>query len=552
MSISQPLLKVGGFSTLSSALDYAALGRTGMQFFANSGLSAINCSYKELREHALRIASELNSYRLPRLSRVALLAQTCQEFVATFFACQYLGLIPCPMPFTVFAAGKEAYQNKLKMLLQSAQAQLLVVPANFLPITVELGRELKLAVCLYEELFQNAQNGSLLEDFSQAFQADDDAYIQFSSGSTSAPKGVLISQKAVAANIEAILRWGMQVSAEDRAFSWLPFYHDMGLVGFMLAPVCGQVCIDYLSPSGFARRPALWLELMSRQGCTITYAPEFAYALAALRLHEPASLNLSKLRIAGIGGDMIHAATLNEFAQKLAPSGFRFEAFAPSFGLAEATLAVSIKRPGKPPLIKLYPESGHTQALVASGELLPGYEVYIKSAEGNSLSDSSVGEVWVKGPSIITKYLENSTSIEVDSKGFIPTGDLGFVDQDQLFITGRSKDLIIVRGRNIWAQDVEWVVAKCDTSLLQQDIVALGVDIENEEHVVILIQKTILDAQARETLGNRILQKVRETFGVAAKLHWVAPHQLTLTSSGKLSRSEIKKRYQQNILAIID
>lgn len=568
-----PAQKAGGFDTLAQALDYAAQGQNGLRFFSTSGAVTSEYTYAQLRQHALQMATVLAQKKLPRGSRIALLAETRLEFIALFFACQYLGLLPCPLPFTLFAAGRDAYTQKLVLLLQAAQASLLVTPASIEPVAQAAGEQLQITVVSYEALAQQAAASPALNR-DAPLQADDAAYIQFSSGSTSNPTGVLITQRAVAANIAAILREGMQITPEDRAFSWLPYYHDMGLVGFVLAPISGQVPIDYLPPASFARRPALWLELLSALHSTITYAPGFAYALAAKRLDPDSRLDLSALRIAGIGGDMIHAATLKTFAQQMARYGFRLNAFAPSYGLAEATLAVTMTRPNQPPLIKHFTHTGHQQELVSCGPPLPGYEIRIVPMPCDGISPAQpsspadpVGEIWVKGPSVAAPNLiADQRQTIIDKDGFIATGDLGFVYENQLFVTGRSKDLIIIRGRNIWAQDVEWAVAACDHAIRPQHVCAIGVpdgnsngdgngnnDGESEgERLVILVQNHLSDPQQRAQLQQRLLQAVSAAYGVAATVLWVEPHQLTLTSSGKLARQAIRARFLSGTLSIIN
>ena len=247
---------------------------------------------------------------------------------------------------------------------------------------------------------------------SSRFGAAEEAYIQYSSGSTSNPKGVLISQKAIIANARGILREGLKLTPDDRAFSWLPLYHDMGLVGFCLSPMLGQVRVDFLATTSFARRPALWLKLMSDNSSTITYSPSFGYDLAARRINgEAVTLDLSRLRVAGIGGDMVRADVLENFGATLSVAGFRPQAFLPSYGMAETTLAISFVDPDKPIRIDMIdrhalktraarfrPGASNARSFVVCGRPLAESTVEIRDERGAALGDRQVGRIFVKTP----------------------------------------------------------------------------------------------------------------------------------------------------------
>jgi fatty-acyl-CoA synthase len=313
--------KLGGFATLTEGLDYAAKGVTGFNFYSPRGALQSVLPYAELRHQAISTARKLLSLGLKRGDRVAVVAETGPEFMAVFFGCQYAGLIPCPMPYTMYIGGKDSYIDRVAGMLAAAKAQTVVTGEDLLGhISEGAARAGARRVLTHTELQALPEAATKLE----AFKADEDAYIQYSSGSTSNPKGVLISQKAIMSNTRGILRDGMRITPEDRAFSWLPLYHDMGLVGFCLSAVMGQVSVDFLATTSFARRPALWLKLMSDNKSTITYSPSFGYDLAARRINGDAvALDLSRLRIAGIGGDMVRADVLESFAAHLSVAGFR-------------------------------------------------------------------------------------------------------------------------------------------------------------------------------------------------------------------------------------
>ena len=283
---------------------------------------------------------------MKRGDRVAVIAETGPEFMAVFFGCQYAGLVPCPMPYTMYIGGKDAYVDRVTGMLRAAAACAVITSAD-LEGHVRAGA----AGAGVEKVLTHEALRALPESLTklEAFRPDEVAYIQYSSGSTSEPKGVLITQKAIMANTQGILRDGLRVTKNDRAFSWLPLYHDMGLVGFCLAPMMGQVTVDYISTPSFARRPALWLRLMSENRSTVSYSPSFGYDLAARRINgEAVTLDLSNWRAAGIGGDMVRADVLKQFGDALSVAGFDHNAFMPSYGMAESTLAVSFSDVSQP------------------------------------------------------------------------------------------------------------------------------------------------------------------------------------------------------------
>ena len=399
------------------------------------------------------------------------------------------------------------------------------------------------------------------------------AYIQYSSGSTSAPKGVLISQRAITANVRGILQHGLRVRADDRAFSWLPLYHDMGLVGFCLSPMMGQVSVDYLATSAFARRPALWLKLMSENRSTVCYSPSFGYDLAARRVTaDMASLDLSAWRAAGIGGDMVRNDVLQAFAKAFAANGFDARAFLPSYGMAESTLAITFCDLDAPPRIdvvdrahyklsrravpatpgaKLTPE--RTRTFVACGRPIPGHKIEIRDDNGRVLGPREIGHIVVSGPSLMSGYFRNSeaTAATMGRDGFMATGDMGYWLDGELVITGRAKDLILHNGRNIWPQDIEWAAEQIEP-VRSGDAAAFAVEgPDDADQVVVLVQCRLNDAEAMEALRRQIAARVHQVAGVECDVVLVAPKSLPFTSSGKLSRQAAKKGYLAGEIAEI-
>ena len=552
------------FATLAEGLDYAAQGVTGFNFYSSRGALQDVLPYALLRRRALSTARKLLSLGFERGDRVAVVAETGPDFIVVFFACQYAGLVPCPMPYTMYIGGKDAYVERVAGMLRAARAGTVITPEDLLGhISEGADRAGAKRVLTFSDLQSLPEAATKLEPF----RADEQAYIQYSSGSTSSPKGVLISQAAIAANTRGILRHGMRITQDDRAFSWLPLYHDMGLVGFCLAPMMGQCTVDFLATTSFARRPALWLKLMSDNQSTITYSPSFGYDLAARRINGDApSLNLSRLRVAGIGGDMVRADVLQLFADTLGVAGFRSAAFLPSYGMAETTLAISFVDADAPFRIdsidrhalkteaRAVPAKGEAaRSFVVCGKPMPDSVVEIRNDSGQPLGERRVGRIFVKSPSLMAGYYHNedATSAAVGSDGFLDTGDMGYWLDGEIVITGRAKDLILHNGRNIWPQDIEWAAEHIEP-LRSGDVAAFAVEgRDGDDDVVVLVQCRLQDEVSIESLRHAVSAAIHRSAGVECKIVMVPPKSLPFTSSGKLSRSAAKQKYLSGEIAEI-
>lgn len=552
------------FATLAEGLDYAAQGVTGFNFYSARGALQDVLPYALLRRRALSTARKLLSLGFERGDRVAVVAETGPDFIVVFFACQYAGLVPCPMPYTMYIGGKDAYVERVAGMLRAARAGTVITPEDLHGhISEGADRAGAKRVLTFGDLQSLPEAATKLEPF----RADEQAYIQYSSGSTSSPKGVLISQAAIAANTRGILRHGMRITQDDRAFSWLPLYHDMGLVGFCLAPMMGQCTVDFLATTSFARRPALWLKLMSDNQSTITYSPSFGYDLAARRINGDApSLNLSRLRVAGIGGDMVRADVLQLFADTLGVAGFRSAAFLPSYGMAETTLAISFVDADAPFRIdsidrhalkteaRAVPAKGEAaRSFVVCGKPMPDSVVEIRNDSGQPLGERRVGRIFVKSPSLMAGYYHNedATSAAVGSDGFLDTGDMGYWLDGEIVITGRAKDLILHNGRNIWPQDIEWAAEHIEP-LRSGDVAAFAVEgRDGDDDVVVLVQCRLQDEVSIESLRHAVSAAIHRSAGVECKIVMVPPKSLPFTSSGKLSRSAAKQKYLSGEIAEI-
>ncbi|MDX1710308.1 MAG: AMP-binding protein, partial [Rhodovibrionaceae bacterium] len=339
-------LRRGTFETLTQALDYAAKAPTGFNFYSSRGELLRVLSYAELRERALKLARGLMRAGMTPGSRLLLLADTDADFGIVFMACQYASVLPVPVALPTSFGEKDSYARTVRRQLEDSGARAAMAPAELIDTLRSAAEGLDLALLGTPQDFYDLPTSGAEP---RPFGKDELCYIQYSSGSTRFPRGIEITQEALTSNCRDIAESGLQVSQADRCVSWLPLYHDMGLVGFMLTPLCTQLSVDYLTTRDFARRPMTWLKLVSENKGTLSYSPSFGYDICVRRLRGGANaeLDLSSWRVAGIGGDMIQPKILDLFCERFEPHGFRREALVPSYGMAETTLAVTFASLGE-------------------------------------------------------------------------------------------------------------------------------------------------------------------------------------------------------------
>ena len=561
--------KVADFSTLADALDYAAQGETGYNFYNGSAKLYAKLPYQELREQSQALARRLIGLGISRGSRVAMVADTQPDFMRLFFACQYSGLIPVPLPASIHLGGRDAYVSQLERLLAICQAEIAMAPDDFLPYLKDATAGLNLRFSGSPKEFDDLPES---DEPLRPPESNDVAYLQYTSGSTRFPRGVMITQKAVLSNLFAILKYGIQIRPGDRAVSWLPYFHDMGLVGLVLAPMAAQMTVDYLNTRDFAMRPRLWLTLMSQNRGTLSFSPTFGYELAARRVREKevANFDLSTWRIAGVGAEPIRTESLERFADLLAPSGFDRRSFVPCYGMAECALAVSFSPLGQgldvdqvdrdalaeeQKALPLHPNRGNGTASVNTftncGAPLPGFDVEIRDDEGQVLPERDCGTLFVRGPSVMSGYFGDlkATREVLSPDGWLNTGDLAYRVGNSIVITGREKDLIIINGRNVWPQDLEYLAEK-QPEVRTGDASAFSVPGSNgEEQAVMMVQCRESDESKRADLQERLHSQIRQEFGIDCLIELVPRNTLPRTTSGKLSRSGARKEYLKRVAA---
>ena len=544
------------FATFADALDYAAQGQRGLNFHDARARLVRVYPFSELRDDARAMAHRFVAAGLKPGDRIALIAETGPEFAALFCGAIYAGAWPVPLPLPTSFGGKEGYIDQLAVQLDSSDPALLLFPEEIAEMAQGAADKVGCNAKDWESFARTEAPEAELPTLSP----QDICYLQYSSGSTRFPHGVAVTHEALLHNLSGHSH-GMEVVESDRCISWLPWYHDMGLVGCFLSLIANQVSGDYLRTEHFARRPLAWLDLISRNaGTTLSYSPTFGYDICARRISSQSQVDerfdLSRWRIAGNGADMIRPDVMQNFVNAFADAGFKASAFLPSYGLAEATLAVTLMPPGEGIKVELVEEErlsgsprdlsrpARYRAIVNCGKPVEGMDVEIRDEAGAVRRDHQIGKVWCRGRSVMHSYFRDPEATEacmVD--GWLDTGDMGYVANDYLFIVGRAKDMIIINGKNHWPQDIEWAVEQLP-GFHQGDIAAFAVNTENGEEVpAVLVHCRVSDPVERQKLHEEIRDKVRAITGMNCVVALVPPKSLPRTSSGKLSRAKAKKLY---------
>jgi fatty-acyl-CoA synthase len=566
---SQLALRRADYQSVPEMLDYAARGETGITFYNVRGEILSALAWRDVRDRAHVAARRLIGAGFAVGDRILITADTWPGFFDVFFGAQYAGLLPVPVSIPVGIGGKEAYLDQLRRQLAASGAVAALGVDDLAGFLADAAQQFP-AVRLHGGLAALEALPEKAVDL-RPLGAADLCYIQFSSGSTRHPHGVQITQSALMANLAGMTGpAGLDVVPGDRAVSWLPLYHDMGLIGFTMAPLASQLSIDYLTPRDFARRPTQWLNLISRNRGTIAYSPSFGYDLATRRAANqlPADLDLASWRHAGIGGDMIRPDVLDRFAQTFERVGFDRKAFIPSYGMAEVCLAITfcphgtgvrtdvVDRATLAADQRAQPAADPTderraRRFVLCGKVLPGHRLEVRGVDGTVLADREVGRIFVAGPSIMPGYFDEpeATREVLSDDGWLDTGDLGYTLAGEVVVTGRAKDLIIVNGRNVWPQDIEWAIEARKVTK-NGDSAAFSVDTVDGERVIVAVLARVSGEEARQALARDVAGAVREAIAVDCDVVLVAPTMgLPTTSSGKLSRARTKANYLAGLYA---
>ncbi|REG24939.1 acyl-CoA synthetase (AMP-forming)/AMP-acid ligase II, partial [Archangium gephyra] len=519
-------------------------------------------TYSGLWQRARALGAFLQQ-EVPAGSRAVLLYPPGLDYVTGFFGCLAAGIVAVPA-YPPDPTRLERTLPRLRALIHDAQATVVLAPSfitSMADFLLESAPDLRgLRWVATDELPQGVESHWKRPEL----HGDSLAFLQYTSGSTGTPKGVMLSHRNLLHNLH-LIHGAFRMHEGSAGVIWLPPYHDMGLIGGILGTVYGGFSTSLLSPLSFLRRPLRWLEEVSRTRGTISGGPNFAFDLCVRKTSEAErqALDLSHWEVAFCGAEPIRPETLERFAQAFSVSGFRRESFYPCYGLAEGTLIVSGGQVGALPqqqaldverlregrAVAVEPEQARSQVLVGCGPALGEQQVLVVHPESlTQCSHGEVGEVWVKGPSVAQGYWRRAEETQRDfhahtAEGagpFLRTGDLGFLREDgQLFVTGRLKDLLIIRGRNHHPQDVELTAEQATSALRPGCGAAFSVEVEGEERLVLVYERDTRRQQEEsiEAVAHALRQRIAEQHEL--RLHaltLIAPGSLPKTSSGKIQR----------------
>lgn len=563
--------RAGSAQPVSSALSWRAAHDTGpaFTFLANGDTPTHSLDFAQLHTRACAIAKTLTA-RLPCQSRVLLLYPSGLDFVEAFWGCLYAGMVAVPAACPDSVGMMRRALPRMIAVFMDSQPDAILTTSVGMGLLDELG-DMRSALgevpCLVTADIPSDEGAAPPP---VDIRPDHMALLQYTSGSTGRPRGIEVTHGQLMANQRMIYEMVRPRGTERHvAVCWLPFHHDMGLIGNLIQSVYqGGHCV-MMPPMDFVRRPLKWLQAVSRYKATISGGPNFAFDLCTDRItaEQIRELDLSHWNTAFCGAEPIRAATLERFAKAMAPAGFNPRAWTMLYGLAEATVLVSATRwaPESPnkPLVQGFAsdalQQGRVQAtpdsdarlLVACGELPAEVGVRIvDAATGEAARADETGEIWVSGPAVASGYwrqpeLSSHTfqaRLAHDPVSYLRTGDIGFMHEGQLFVAGRMKDLIIVRGRNHYPTDIEFTVTCCHPALSERTVAAFAVEAEGREHVATVVELAAWEPSLADELLAAIQEAVTASHQIAVDCIALVPAgAIPRTSSGKLQRAACRK-----------
>jgi acyl-CoA synthetase (AMP-forming)/AMP-acid ligase II len=545
-------------ATLTRLLERAATRPDAGLRFLDRAEHARWLSWGDLQERALRVAGGLRAAGVRPGERVALVYPTSPGFFDAFFGTLLAGAVPVPLYPPLRLGRLTEYHERTARMLRAVDAVLILADRRIRRL---LGRTVELA---RPRLGCRPADGlSLDESAVRPVEADPDhlALVQFSSGTTTEPKPVALTHRAVLSQV-AILNgfWPDGPAVRHSGVSWLPLYHDMGLIGCVFPALERPAVLTLLRPEHFVSRPALWLRAISRFRATISPAPNFAYALCLdkVRDTELDGVDLSCWRVALNGAEPVAPSVLRRFRERFAAWGFPDESLTPVYGLSEAALAVTfsaIDRPFSSPRFDRERLARDGRAIVAAtgveiasvGRAVPGFDLQVRDADGRELAECYVGRIWIRGPSLMRGYLGQPEATErVVHAGWLDTGDRGFLHGGELYLTGREKDVLIIRGRNHSPEEVEHAVA--DVVGLRRGCAIAASRLEEGaagETLLLLVERAV---KARPDEVANLADACRDAVLAATgllvdRVEVLEPGTLPRTSSGKLRRRDALERH---------
>ncbi len=543
------------------------------RFLTDGEDEQIDLSYAELDRCARSVASKLSEHDV-RGERVLLLHPPGIAFAKAFWGCLYAGAIAVP----AYPPRRHRGMNRIEAIVDDAKAIMALSTVD----AVERAKSILKSTDSPLNRIMWIGTDSIADDYDPEWETpeikpSDLAVFQYTSGSTGSPKGVMLAHENIIANCRMITK-AFQSHHRDFGMAWLPVYHDMGLVGGLLNPIFTGLSALGMSPMAFLQKPVRWLQAITKHKITITGGPNFAYDLCTQKVteEEMEGLDLSSLSIAYNGAEPIRSSTLEEFSKKFAKVGFDSKAFYPCYGMAEATLIITGAERGEPHkvhsfdadslhehrVVSVPPDADNARHLVSCGRILDKEEVIIVDTQTyKQLPAGEVGEIWVCSPSVgkgywnkpgVTEQTFEAKCADSDSGPFLRTGDLGFLMDGELYVTGRLKDLIIVRGVNRYPQDIELTVERASNRLQNGAVGAFAVDIDGRERLIVVAETE----RKRHDDWSDVIQKIR--MDVTAE-HDLPPDGIVLvrfgsipkTSSGKIQRHGCRKSFRDGSLKTI-
>jgi myxalamid-type polyketide synthase MxaB len=564
-------------STFVDILNHRALQQaeqTAYIFLANGETETARLTYQQLDQKAKALAAQLQLQMSPG-DRALLLYPSGEEFIIAFFACLYAGVIAVP----VYPPRRNQKLSRLRAITRDAQAKLALTTTSLLSTIEEKfssDPELVTVPCLATNNIPDKQ----AENWQKPnLSLEDIAFLQYTSGSTGMPKGVMVSHKNLLHN-EKLIASAFRHTTETIVLGWLPLFHDMGLIGNVLQPLYVGFPSVIMPPEAFIQKPLRWLQAISRYNATSSGGPNFAYELCASKIkpQERENLDLSCWDVAFTGAEPVRAATLEKFANTFADYGFKREAFYPCYGMAETTLFVSGGIKSQSPVIEavdklallennavtINSQHPNAQLLVGCGHAWLSETIVIVNPESlTECRDGEIGEIWVSSDSVAQGYWNRPEQTEETFQAyladtqvgpFLRTGDLGFLLAGELFITGRLKDLIIVQGRNHYPQDIEATVQQSNSALRKDYGAAFSIEIAGQERLVVVqeVERSYLRKLDYPVVIQQIISSVAEehqldVYAVAL----LKTASIPKTSSGKIQRIACRTAFLAGTLDVI-
>lgn len=512
----------------------------------NSSTNIQEVTYGGLYSKAISVSGTLiNKYRLPSGEGVGIFLDTSLSAIVSIYGIWLAGGIVVSLPLPTRKNDLDFYLSRLRIILDQTNLRFIIVSKANERILNKLN--LKMTVIQRDQIVK--QNKTSVNNKYVNINSNNISIIQYTSGSTSSPKGVQLSHDAVVSNIESITEC-LNINNKSKALGWLPLSHDMGLIGTVLLPIYSRCEVNLIPPISFMLNPKIWVQLLSKYKITVTIGPNFAYALCAHKFPEELlkSIDLSSLEHCLVGSEPVKSKTLEDFIRKFKKAGLRVESLRPCYGLAENVVAVSIFKQDCTFIEKPHPVSngnGSQNQFVSMGKPLRDIEVTILDDFGKSLSENQLGEIAIKGHSLMSGYVGEKPEYTFTKDGWYLTGDLGWKSKGQLYIAGRKTDLIIRSGVNYYAHDIENALNDLE-GVRQGGVACFGItdDEIGTERIIIWVEIYLSRKTNKSELERKISDRVFQHFGFEPdEIEVFQRRIIPKTSSGKIRRFHCKEYY---------